>query len=334
MQNIFSFIGLFCKNWEVNTRENLWQSSLELSFWVDTISRLLKMLGLFCRIPSLLQGPFAKETIILRSLLIVATLYTPEIHQIQKLKFLGTSSNSTRISIWICTARYRDIEVSRFGGFWECGIFSGNCRGAFQGEWMYVRVCVCVCVSVCVFHKQRERTQRWMHERNSEVKARTYNLKCYFRLYVCMFLNAREHWMRGEYERGFSALKSECEWEVNGESEVHMREKLMPLRVNTREISEVNVRGNLVHLKVNASENLMVYTRENFVPLKVNSSENLEPFKGNASENVMLVWVHMCECERALDEGWIREKTQCLLKRGSTELSRPCTKSINTKNVN
>ena len=63
----------------------------------------------------------------------------PEIHRIQKLKFLGTNWNQINISIWFCTARYQDIWVSRFGfwgcsfftrygGFWGCGILSGNCH--------------------------------------------------------------------------------------------------------------------------------------------------------------------------------------------------------------
>jgi len=43
---------------------------------VATISRLLKIIGLFCRTSFLLQGSFAKETYNLRSLLIVATPYT------------------------------------------------------------------------------------------------------------------------------------------------------------------------------------------------------------------------------------------------------------------
>ena len=40
-----------------------------------TISRLLRIIGLFCRISSLLQGSVAKESIILRRLLIVVTPY-------------------------------------------------------------------------------------------------------------------------------------------------------------------------------------------------------------------------------------------------------------------
>ena len=44
------------------------------SYWgVATLSRLLKIIGLFCRIHFLLQGSFAKEIYNLRSLLIVAT---------------------------------------------------------------------------------------------------------------------------------------------------------------------------------------------------------------------------------------------------------------------
>ena len=56
------------------------------------------------------------------------TRYNPENHQIQKLKFVGTNSNETKISIWICTTRYRGIWVSRFGGFWGYSFYSGNCH--------------------------------------------------------------------------------------------------------------------------------------------------------------------------------------------------------------
>ena len=54
--------------------------------------------------------------------------YTPEIHQIQKLQVHGTNSNQTKITIWICTARYGGIWVSRFGGFRGCSTFSGICH--------------------------------------------------------------------------------------------------------------------------------------------------------------------------------------------------------------
>jgi len=49
---------------------------------------------------------------------------TPEIHQIQKLKFLSPHSNQIKISIWNCTARYRGIWVSRCGEFRRCFAFS------------------------------------------------------------------------------------------------------------------------------------------------------------------------------------------------------------------
>jgi len=54
--------------------------------------------------------------------------YPPQIHQIQKHKLFSTNSNEIKISIWICTVRYREIWVSRFGGFWGCSNFSGNCH--------------------------------------------------------------------------------------------------------------------------------------------------------------------------------------------------------------
>ena len=45
-------------------------------YGVAAVSRLLKMIGLFCRISSLLWGSFAKKRpTILRSLLVVATPY-------------------------------------------------------------------------------------------------------------------------------------------------------------------------------------------------------------------------------------------------------------------
>ena len=50
----------------------------------------------------------------------------PDIRQVVKLNFLGTNSNKTKISIWICTARYQDIWLSRFGGIRRGSISSGN----------------------------------------------------------------------------------------------------------------------------------------------------------------------------------------------------------------
>jgi len=144
-------------------------------YGVATISRLLKIIRLFGEYRSLLYGSLQKRPIILRSLLIEATQYLPAErasifaavlqcfalysvccsvltyeskvsslliflwqfplkllppwnYQIQKFKFLGTNSHETKISIWICTARYWGILVSRFGGFLECSIFSRTCQ--------------------------------------------------------------------------------------------------------------------------------------------------------------------------------------------------------------
>jgi len=41
----------------------------------------------------------------------------PEIHRVQKPKFLGTNSNQSPVSFGLCTARYRKIWFLDFGGF-------------------------------------------------------------------------------------------------------------------------------------------------------------------------------------------------------------------------
>jgi len=40
----------------------------------------------------------------------------------------SNSSVQIQIRISICTARYREMWVSRFGGFWGCSNFGGNCQ--------------------------------------------------------------------------------------------------------------------------------------------------------------------------------------------------------------
>jgi len=58
-----------------------------------------------------------------------STKNTPlDIHRIQKIKFHGTNSNEPKISIWICTVKYRGIWASQFRGFRECSIFGGICH--------------------------------------------------------------------------------------------------------------------------------------------------------------------------------------------------------------
>ena len=56
---------------------------------------------------------------------------TPKIHQISN-KFLGTNSNSIKISIWICTASNRGIWVSRFDGLCGCYNFRENRHTSIQ----------------------------------------------------------------------------------------------------------------------------------------------------------------------------------------------------------
>ena len=74
--------------------------------------------------------------------------YTPEIHQIQKPKFLGTNSNQIKIS----------IEFLNFGEFRRNSIFSGKCNLLLLQHLVcalcvHVRACVCVCVFESAFFR-------------------------------------------------------------------------------------------------------------------------------------------------------------------------------------
>jgi len=56
--------------------------------------------------------------------------YTPEIHQIEKLRFVGISRYKFKLRFGFHLNLYREIGVSRFGGFWESSIFNGTCHTA------------------------------------------------------------------------------------------------------------------------------------------------------------------------------------------------------------
>ena len=72
--SVLESVGVCCRNPMPNDTRTLHAISQELCVYgVATISRLLKIIGLFCRILSLLYGSFAKRPVILRSLRIEAT---------------------------------------------------------------------------------------------------------------------------------------------------------------------------------------------------------------------------------------------------------------------
>ena len=50
----------------------------------------------------------------------------PEIHQIEKLRFLSISRHRFILRFWLDLNLYQGIRVSRFGGFRGCGNSSGN----------------------------------------------------------------------------------------------------------------------------------------------------------------------------------------------------------------
>jgi len=49
----------------------------------------------------------------------------------------SAAARPAKISIWICTARYRGIWVSQFVGFRKCSIFRGNCD---KKQAIYIRI--------------------------------------------------------------------------------------------------------------------------------------------------------------------------------------------------
>jgi len=55
--------------------------------------------------------------------------YIPEIHQIDKLRFLGISQYKFKLRFWFNSNLYNQIWVSGFGGFQGCSILSGICHG-------------------------------------------------------------------------------------------------------------------------------------------------------------------------------------------------------------
>jgi len=55
------------------------------------------------------------------------TYYAPEIHQIEKLKFLRISRYKFKMRFWFNLNLHWGIRAFRFGGFWG-SIFSGNCH--------------------------------------------------------------------------------------------------------------------------------------------------------------------------------------------------------------
>ena len=98
-------------------------------YGVATISRLLKIIGLFCRMSSLIYGFLQKRPVILRSLLIVATSYCnpPECIHIH-------------MCIYILQNRRRRVDISTW-----CSVFCS----VLQCVCSVYAVCCSVCCNVC-----------------------------------------------------------------------------------------------------------------------------------------------------------------------------------------
>ena len=89
----------------------------ETGYGVATMSRRLKIICLFCRISSLLRALLQKRPIILRSLLIVATLLQDRACIIEsELAYLGLSAHHTKIQNYYCNRRQKLLN---FRYFWN-----------------------------------------------------------------------------------------------------------------------------------------------------------------------------------------------------------------------
>jgi len=110
------------------------------NYAVATISRLLKNLGLFCRISSLSQGSFAKETYDFKEPTnrshptVHAHPQNPPSRETQISWYL--SRYKFRLKFWCNLNWYREIWFFRFGGFQGCSNFSGICHMVFLGSFM------------------------------------------------------------------------------------------------------------------------------------------------------------------------------------------------------
>jgi len=69
--------------------------------------------------------------------------YTPEIRQIEKLRFHGISWYTFNLRFWFNLNLSSGIWVFGFGRFWVCSIFSGTCRTTFALQ--IYRMCACKC---------------------------------------------------------------------------------------------------------------------------------------------------------------------------------------------
>jgi len=89
-------------------------------YGVATISRLLQIISLFCRILSLLQGSFAKETYDLKEPTHRSHPMHCRIHRVEILRFLGISRYKFKLktwsTIWICTQESEFGDLVDFGG--------------------------------------------------------------------------------------------------------------------------------------------------------------------------------------------------------------------------
>jgi len=105
-------------------------------YGVATISKLLKIIGLFCRISSLLWGSFAKETYNCKE-------PTNRRYPIWRIHMCGMTHSFGKALVCACESCVRHVVCM-------CRILSCRVRMCEHMIWYFIRVCECSCVAVCV----------------------------------------------------------------------------------------------------------------------------------------------------------------------------------------
>ena len=104
------------------------------TYGVSTISRLLKNVGLFCRISSLLQGSFAKATCNFKE-------PTNRSHRIEEARRCVQDAEHIYVRIDICTCVCACVCVCVYICAYLC---------VHMYMYVYASVCLCVCARVCL----------------------------------------------------------------------------------------------------------------------------------------------------------------------------------------
>jgi len=104
---LLRILGLFCEYYTYDVLRDR-----HIGIFFGNIGLFCGYIGLFCGYIGLFCESCTRDVLAIISDhdRFHCKCYTPKNHQIEKLKFFGTQSNQTKISIWICTASAEESE--------------------------------------------------------------------------------------------------------------------------------------------------------------------------------------------------------------------------------